>query len=191
MSAITHRRDAVYPTTIVGLPPQEDYYLGKATERIFLPLLRTLVPDVEDYHLPRFGCFHNAAWMRIRKAYPLQARRVMHSVWGAGQMAWTKTVVVVDDATPLHREEEVWRTLFRRCRFDRDVELVHGPLDILDHAARGWALDARSASTPPAPSPGRRSTACRSVIRRSPARPRRSRRSWDGCGGWPSRMVRG
>ena len=135
VSAVTHARDAVFPATVVGLPPQEDYYLGKATERIFLPLLRTLVPDVEDYHLPRFGCFHNAAWMRIRKAYPLQARRVMHSVWGAGQMAWTKTVVVVDDATPLHREEEVWRTLFRRCRFDRDVELVHGPLDILDHAA--------------------------------------------------------
>ena len=78
---------AVFPATIVGPPPQEDYYLGKATERIFLPLLRMIIPDIEDYHLPLFGCFHNCAFVQIRKAYPLQARRVMHAIWGAGQMA--------------------------------------------------------------------------------------------------------
>jgi len=135
VTAITHARDAIYPTTIVGLPPQEDYALGKATERVFLPLLRTLVHDILDYHLPQYGCFHNAAFIRIHKAYPLQARRVMHSIWGAGQMAWTKTIVVVDDSVDVHDERAVWRAVLERCDFRRDVEFVHGPLDILDHAA--------------------------------------------------------
>ncbi len=135
VTAITHRKDAVYPTTIVGLPPQEDYYLGKATERIFFPLLKTLIHDIDDYHLPMFGCFHNCAFIRINKAYPLQARRVMHAVWGAGQMAWTKMIVVVDDDVDVHDEEAVMRAMFENCDFGRDIELVNGPLDILDHAA--------------------------------------------------------
>jgi 4-hydroxy-3-polyprenylbenzoate decarboxylase len=135
VTAVTHRRRAVYPTTIVGLPPQEDYYLGKATERIFLPLLKTLIHDIDDYHLPQFGCFHNCAFLRIHKAYPLQARRVMHSVWGAGQMAWTKFIVVVDDDVDVHDEQAVMRALLNRCHFGRDIEMVNGPLDILDHAA--------------------------------------------------------
>ena len=135
VTAITHRRNAVFPATLVGLPPQEDYYLGKATERIFLPLLKVLIPDIEDYHLPRYGCFHNAAFIRIRKHYPLQARRVMHAVWGAGQMAWTKSIVVVDETVDVHDEEAVLRTLLERCDFRRDLERVRGPLDILDHAA--------------------------------------------------------
>lgn len=135
VTAITHRRNAVFPATVVGLPPQEDYYLGKATERIFLPLLRTIVPDIEDYHLPMFGAFHNAAFIRIRKAYPLQARRVMHAIWGAGQMAWTKIIVVVDGPVDVHDEAAVLSALARRCRLDRDIERVRGPLDILDHAA--------------------------------------------------------
>jgi 4-hydroxy-3-polyprenylbenzoate decarboxylase len=135
VTAITHRRDAVFPATIVGLPPQEDYYLGKATERIFLPLLRTVIHDIDDYHLPMFGCFHNCAFIRIRKAYPLQARRVMHAVWGAGQMAWTKMIVVVDEDVNVHDEQAVVAAMFEHCDFARDVELVNGPLDILDHAA--------------------------------------------------------
>jgi 4-hydroxy-3-polyprenylbenzoate decarboxylase len=135
VTAITHARDALYPTTVVGPPPQEDYALGKATERIFLPLLRTLIHDVDEYHLPQYGCFHNAAFIRIRKAYPLQARRVMHSIWGAGQMAWTKTLAVVDDSIDVHDDRAVWRAILERCDFRRDVEIVHGPLDILDHAA--------------------------------------------------------
>ena len=135
VTAITHRRNAVYPTTVVGLPPQEDYYLGKATERVFLPLLKTIVHDIDDYHLPRYGCFHNAAFIRIHKAYPLQARRVMHSIWGAGQMAWTKSIVVVDEDVPVHDELAVIRTMMERCDFRRDVEFANGPLDILDHAA--------------------------------------------------------
>jgi 4-hydroxy-3-polyprenylbenzoate decarboxylase len=135
VTAITHARDAIYPATIVGLPPQEDYWLGKATERVFLPLLKTIVHDVDDYHLPRFGCFHNAAFVRIRKSYAFQGRRLMSSVWGAGQMAWTKMIVVVDEGVPVHDEAKVLSTVFERCDFRRDVELVHGPLDILDHSA--------------------------------------------------------
>ena len=135
VTAITHRRDPIYPTTIVGPPPQEDYYLGKATERLFLPLLKTIVHDIEDYDLPMFGAFHNAAFVKIRKAYPFQARRVMHSVWGAGQMAWTKTVCVVDDDVDVHDTAAVLRAVGERCVPARDTELVRGPLDILDHAA--------------------------------------------------------
>jgi len=135
VTAITHRENAVFPATIVGQPPQEDYYLGKATERIFLPLLQTLIPDLVDYHLPKFGCFHNCALLSIDKAYPLQARRIMHAVWGAGQMSWTKMIVVVDSSVDVHDELAVLRAMFEHCAFDRDIELVHGPLDILDHAA--------------------------------------------------------
>ncbi len=135
VTAITHRTRPVIPATIVGYPPQEDYYLGKATERIMLPLLRTLIHDIEDYHLPLFGCFHNCAFLRIHKAYPLQARRVMHAVWGAGQMAWTKLIVVVDHDVEVHRLDAVLRALFATAAFPESLEVVRGPLDILDHAA--------------------------------------------------------
>jgi 4-hydroxy-3-polyprenylbenzoate decarboxylase len=135
VTAITHRRDPIYPTTIVGLPPQEDYYLGKATERLFLPLLKTIIPDIADYDLPLFGAFHNCAFLKIRKDYPLHARRVMHAVWGAGQMSWTKTIAVVDDDVDVHDESAVLRAIGEHCLPARDCELVRGPLDILDHAA--------------------------------------------------------
>ncbi|MCZ6835590.1 MAG: UbiD family decarboxylase [Planctomycetota bacterium] len=135
VTAMTHRDDAIFPATIVGLPPQEDYYLGKATERIFLPLLQTIIPDIVDYHLPRFGCFHNCAFVKISKAYPLQARRIMHAIWGAGQMAWTKMIIVVDEEVNVHDEKAVLQALCRQADFERDIEVVNGPLDILDHAA--------------------------------------------------------
>lgn len=135
VTAVTHRREPVYPATVVGLPPQEDYFMGKATERLFLPLLRTIIHDVIDYDLPMFGAFHNCAFLKVRKEYPLQARRVMHSVWGAGQMAWTKTIVVVDDDVDVHDTTAVLRAVGERCLPARDSELVRGPLDILDHAA--------------------------------------------------------
>jgi len=134
VTAITHRRDPIYPTTIVGLPPQEDYYLGKATERIMLPLLKTILPDIEDYDLPMFGAFHNAAFLKIAKHYPLHARRTMHGVWGAGQMSWTKMVAVVDSAVDVHDTHAVMRAIGEHCHPTRDVELVRGPMDILDHA---------------------------------------------------------
>ena len=135
VTAITHRRDAVYPTTIVGAPPMEDYYLGKATERVFLPLLKTIVHDIEDYHLPMFGCFHNCAAIQISKAYPMQGRRVMHSVWGAGQMAWTKMIMVVDEDVDIHDERAMFEAVLTRCDFRWDLQLTEGPLDILDQAA--------------------------------------------------------
>ncbi len=135
VTAITHRRDPIYPTTVVGLPPQEDYFMGKATERLFLPLLRTIIHDIIDYDLPMFGAFHNCAFLKVKKEYPLQGRRVMHSVWGAGQMAWTKTIVVVDDDVDVHDTTAVMRAVGERCVPARDTELVRGPLDILDHAA--------------------------------------------------------
>lgn len=135
VTAVTHRENAVYPTTVVGLPPEEDYFLGKATERIMLPLLKTIIPDIEDYHLPMFGAFHNCAAIKIGKHYPLHARRVMHAVWGAGQMAWTKCVMVVDDSVNVHDTTAVLAAISANCVPSRDIETVHGPLDILDHAA--------------------------------------------------------
>ncbi|MCU0688841.1 MAG: UbiD family decarboxylase [Phycisphaerales bacterium] len=136
VTAVTHRRDAIYPTTVVGLPPQEDYFLGKATERVFFPLLKTIVHDIEDYDLPQFGTFHNCAMIACKKAYPLQGRRLMHSIWGAGQMAWTKTIFIVDHQDcDVHDTLAVLRRCGERCHPLRDVELAHGPLDILDHAA--------------------------------------------------------
>ncbi|MEM9881431.1 MAG: UbiD family decarboxylase [Planctomycetota bacterium] len=135
VTAVTHRQSPIYPTTIVGRPPQEDYYLGKATERVFLPLLKTLVPDILDYDLPMFGCFHNCAFIKIRKQYPLHARKVMHAVWGAGQMAWTKAIVVVDEDVDVHDHDAVLFHLLANADPGRDIELVNGPLDILDHAA--------------------------------------------------------
>ncbi|GAB4386609.1 MAG: menaquinone biosynthesis decarboxylase [Phycisphaerales bacterium] len=135
VTAVTHRRDAIYPTTIVGLPPQEDYYLGKATERIMLPLLRTVAPDIEDYDLPMFGAFHNAAFVQIRKAFPLHARRAINAVWGAGQMAWTKLIFVVDHDVNVHDTSSVLATAARLCDPSRDLLCQVGPVDILDHAA--------------------------------------------------------
>ncbi len=137
VTAITHRREAIFPATVVGPPPQEDYWLGKTTERVFLPLLQTLIPDLVDYNLPAPGCFHNWAVLGIRKAYALQARRVMHAVWGAGQMAWTKCVIVVEaDEVDVHDLDAVLRAVFTHTDMSRDIELVNGPLDILDHAAQ-------------------------------------------------------
>lgn len=135
VTAITHRKNPIYPTTIVGKPPMEDYYLGKATERIFLPLLKMLIPDIVDYSLPISGVFHNCAFVKIRKEYPLQARRVMHAIWGAGQMAFTKFIVVVDEHVDVHSEQDVLFHLFSNCDPQRDSEIVHGPVDILDHAS--------------------------------------------------------
>lgn len=135
VTAITHRREPVYPATIVGKPPMEDYYLGKATERIFLPLLQMMIPDVVDYHLPMFGAFHNCVFIRIRKEYPYQARRVMSAVWGAGQMSFCKLIVVVDEDVDVHDEQDVLFHVGANVDPRRDVVVMDGPLDILDHAS--------------------------------------------------------
>jgi 4-hydroxy-3-polyprenylbenzoate decarboxylase len=135
VTAITHRKDPIFPATIVGKPPMEDYYLGKATERIFLPLLQMIVPDILDYSLPISGVFHNCVFVKIKKEYPLQARRVMHAIWGAGQMSFTKFIIVVDEHVDVHDEQDVLFHLFSNCDPQRDSEIVHGPVDILDHAS--------------------------------------------------------
>jgi len=134
VTAITHRREPIYPTTIVGKPPQEDFWLGKATERIFLPLVQMLIPDIIDYNLPMFGCFHNCAFVKIRKEYPYQARQVMNAIWGAGQLAFTKIIVVVDEDVDVHDEQDVLFHLCANVDPKRDIMFVDGPLDILDHA---------------------------------------------------------
>ena len=143
VTAITHRKDAIFPATIVGPPPQEDYYLGKATERVFLPLLQTLVPELIDYHLPMFGAFHHCAFVKIKKEYPLQARRVMSAIWGAGQMAFTKIIVVVDEHVDVQDEDAV---LFHMCaNIDpkRDIMFIDGPIDVLDHASPYFAAGSK------------------------------------------------
>jgi 4-hydroxy-3-polyprenylbenzoate decarboxylase len=135
VTALTHRQSPIYPATVVGKPPQEDFWLGKATERIFLPLLQVLVPDILDYDLPQFGCFHNCVFVKIKKEYPFQARRVMYAIWGAGQMALTKIIVVVDAQVDVHNQDEVLFQLGSNVDPRRDIVLVDGPVDILDHAA--------------------------------------------------------
>ena len=107
LTAITMRRDAIYPSIVVGKPPQEDAWLGKATERIFLPAIRMTVPEIVDYDLPVAGAFHNCCIVSIRKAFPGHAQKVMHAIWGLGMLSLTKAVVVVDEWVDVHDYEEV------------------------------------------------------------------------------------
>lgn len=143
VTAITHRRDPVYPTTIVGKPPMEDYYLGKATERVFLPLLKMLIPDIVDYSLPMFGAFHNCVFVSIRKEYPMQARKVISSIWGAGQMMFSKMIVVVDCNVNVHDEQDVLFHMGANVDWRRDIMVVDGPCDILDHATPEYGSGAK------------------------------------------------
>jgi len=140
VTAITHRKDPIYQTIVVGKPPMEDTYLGKATERIFLPFLRFMLPEIVDYNLPEFGVFHNCAFIAIRKSYPQHARKLMHAIWGLNQLMFTKVVVVVDEHVDVQDRDEVLFHVGANCDFSRDLELVTGPTDILDHASQhfGW-----------------------------------------------------
>lgn len=135
VTAITHRKDPIYQTTIVGKPPQEDCYLGKATERIFLPMLQTLVSEIVDMNLPWEGVFHNCAIIAIDKRYPGHARKVMSAVWGLGQMMFTKFCIIVDKHVNVHDMSEVALHVFGNVDPRRDTMIVDGPLDILDHAS--------------------------------------------------------
>src|SRR6478736_6354031 len=134
LTAITMRRDAIYPSIVVGKPPQEDAWLGKATERIFLPAIRMTVPEIVDYDLPFQGAFHNLAIVSIRKAFPGHARKVMHAIWGTGLLSLTKGVVVVDDWVDVHDYGQVMWQAGANVDPARDVVLADGPLDHLDHA---------------------------------------------------------
>ncbi len=135
LSAITMRRDAIYPSIVVGMPPAEDEWLAKATERIFLPAIRMSVPEIVDYDLPTAGAFHNCVIVSIRKRFPGHARKVMHAIWGLGLLSLTKAVVVVDEHVDVHDYEQVFFHLCANVDPKRDVELAQGPIDQLDHAS--------------------------------------------------------
>jgi 4-hydroxy-3-polyprenylbenzoate decarboxylase len=136
VTCITQREDPIYATTIVGPPPMEDYYMGKAIERIFLPLMRLQLPEVRDIAMPPEGVFHNLILVAIRKSYPGHARKVMHSIWGTGQAMFSKVIVVVDENVDVQNYSEVaWKAL-NNIDPQRDIEFALGPVDSLDHASR-------------------------------------------------------
>ncbi|MGH6654563.1 MAG: menaquinone biosynthesis decarboxylase [Actinocrinis sp.] len=135
VTAVTMRKDAMFQSIVVGRPPTEDGPLGKATERFFLPLLKTIVPDIADYDLPETGGFHNCAIVSIEKRYPKHAQKVMNAIWGAHLMSLTKLIVIVDADCDVHDYAEVsWRA-FGNVDYARDLLLTEGPVDHLDHAS--------------------------------------------------------
>jgi 4-hydroxy-3-polyprenylbenzoate decarboxylase len=136
LTAVTHRQKFIYPTTIVGRPPMEDFYLGLATERLFLPLLQSVVPEVVDYHMPPEGVFHNLVFVSIRKEYPGQAYKVMNALWGQGQMMFAKVLVIVDEHVNVQDPQEAWWEALNHIDPSRDIIFTKGPADALDHAAQ-------------------------------------------------------
>ncbi len=136
IECVTHRKNPIYATTIVGPPPMEDYFMGKAIERIFLPLLKMQIPEVVSMAMPAEGVFHNLMLVSIRKSYPGHARKVMHAIWGLGQAMFTKCIVVVDEDVDVNNYSEVAWKAFNNIDPERDIEFVHGPIDSLDHASR-------------------------------------------------------
>lgn len=135
VTAITHRKDAIYPTTVVGKPPMEDAWMGKATERLFLPLLRLFLGEVVDYNMPAEGAFHNLVIVSIKKRFPGHAQKVMFGIWGLGLLMLSKAIVVVDEQVNVHDLREVaWRVL-GNVDWKRDVTIVEGAVDQLDHSA--------------------------------------------------------
>ncbi len=140
VAAITHRKDAVYPATIVGIPPMEDFYIGSASVKLFLPIFKMNFPEIVDLALPAEGVFHNLVFVSIKKSYPMQAYKIMHGLWGMGQMMFTKYLVVVDDDVDVHNTSQV---LFRLCANtdpQRDSIFTKGPADVLDHATSEMAI---------------------------------------------------
>jgi 4-hydroxy-3-polyprenylbenzoate decarboxylase len=143
ITAITHRKEAIYPATIVGLPPMEDFYIGTASVKLFLPMLKMNFPELVDLALPAEGVFHNLVFASIKKSYPMQAFKIMHGLWGMGQMMFTKYIVVVDDDVDVHNTSEV---LFRLCATtdpQRDAIFTRGPADVLDHATTELAVGSK------------------------------------------------
>lgn len=134
ITCITHRRDAIYPATVVGKPPMEDCFLAKATERIFFPLLKFYLPEIVDYNLPMEGVFHNCVVVSIKKSYPGQAQKIMCALWGMGQMMFTKMIIVVDAHVNVHDMNEVWWRVYNNIDPKRDFLFVEGPVEVLDHA---------------------------------------------------------
>ena len=136
ITCITRRKNPIYVSTIVGVPPMEDYWMGYAVERIFLPLMKKQIPEVVDMHMPVEGVFHNLMIVAIRKSYPGQARKVMHAIWGLPGAMFTKCIVVVDHDTDVHNVREVAWKAFNHIDPERDIQFTLGPVDQLEHASR-------------------------------------------------------
>jgi 4-hydroxy-3-polyprenylbenzoate decarboxylase len=136
LTCITHRKDPIYAATIVGKPPMEDAWMGKAVERIFLPAIKMAIPEIVDIHLPVEAVFHNLMLVSIRKSYPGQARKVMHAIWGLGQAMFTKVIIVVDEDCDVQDVAEVVLRVANNIDPERDIQFTLGPVDSLDHAAR-------------------------------------------------------
>ena len=143
ITAVTMRKHAVYCATIVGRPPMEDYYLGHATERIFLPLLKLTTPEIVDYHMPAEGIFHNLVFVSIKKQYPGQAYKVMNALWGAGLMSLAKVLVVVDDWVDVRNPQEAWWVALNAIDPQRDTRFTMGPIDVLDHSSRAFTYGSK------------------------------------------------
>jgi len=136
VTCITQRKEPVYATTIVGPPPMEDYYMGKAVERIFLPLMRLQLPEIRDISMPAEGIFHNLMLVSMRKSYPGHARKVMSAIWGLGQAMFTKCIVVVDEDVDVQNVCEVAWKVLNNIDPERDIQFTLGPVDSLDHSSR-------------------------------------------------------
>jgi 4-hydroxy-3-polyprenylbenzoate decarboxylase len=143
VTAVTMRSSPFYPCTIVGPPPMEDFYLGHATERIFLPLLQLTVPEIVDYHMPPHGIFHNLVFVSIDKQYPGQAWKVMNALWGMGLMSLAKVLVVLDKDVNVRDPEEAWWVALNHIDPERDVRFAMGPVDVLDHASRAFTYGSK------------------------------------------------
>ncbi|HTY05564.1 MAG TPA: menaquinone biosynthesis decarboxylase [Gemmatimonadales bacterium] len=143
VTAVTRRADPIWPHTIVGRPPMEDYWLGHATERIFLPLLRLTLPEVVDLHMPAEGIFHNLVFVSIDKQFPGQAYKVMNGLWGQGLMSLAKVIVVVDKDVNVRDPKEAWWVALNHIDPERDVRFSMGPIDVLDHASREFTFGSK------------------------------------------------
>lgn len=135
VTCVTQRKDPIYPATIVGKPPMEDCYMGKATERMFLPLVKMQMPEIVDMNLPLEGVFHNCALISIKKSYPMHARKVMNAIWGLGQMMFTKFIFIFDEDVNVQNSSEAAWKAFNNVDPSRDILISEGPLDVLDHSA--------------------------------------------------------
>ncbi len=143
VTTITMREDPVWPHTIVGRPPMEDYYLGHATERIFLPLLKLTLPEIVDLHMPAEGIFHNLVFVSIDKQYPGHAYKVMNGLWGQGLMSLAKVIVVLDQDVNVRDPKEAWWVALNHIDPERDVRFTMGPIDVLDHSSRGFTFGSK------------------------------------------------
>jgi len=144
VTCITYRNGAIYPATIVGIPPQEDAYIAKATEKIFVtPIKLSMAPEVIDFTLPMEGTAHNLAIVKIKKSYPGQAIKVMNSMWGAGQMMFNKVMVVVDETVDIHNPQQVLTAIAKNVEIATDIHFSSGPTDVLDHASYRFAFSGK------------------------------------------------